>query len=63
MFERIWRDEGRLDILVNNACAIHDELNAPGPFWEKPGSLGRMIDVGVKSGYEASWLAVPNMVK
>ena len=63
LFDKIERDDGRLDILVNNACAIQDALNAPGPFWEKPISLGRMIDVGVKSSYEASWLAAPMMVR
>lgn len=62
LFARIERDEGQLDILVNNACAIQDALNGPGPFWEKPLSLGRMIDVGIKSGYDASWHAAPIMV-
>ena len=63
LFERVERDEGRLDILVNNACAIQDALHAPGQFWEKPLSLSRMIDVGVRSGYVASWYAAPIMVR
>lgn len=62
LFDRITRDEGKLDILVNNACAIQDALTQPGTFWEKPIALGRMIDVGVKSSYEASWHAAQIMV-
>ena len=63
LFARIEGEGGRLDILVNNACAIQDALNGPGQFWEKPISLGRMIDVGVKSSYEASWHTAPIMVR
>jgi NAD(P)-dependent dehydrogenase (short-subunit alcohol dehydrogenase family) len=63
LFEQVQREQGRLDILVNNACAIHDELNHPGQFWEKPLHLADMIDVGVRSSYVASWLAAPMMVK
>ncbi|WP_340589027.1 SDR family NAD(P)-dependent oxidoreductase [Erythrobacter alti] len=63
LFAQIEHDEGRLDILVNNACAIQDALTEPGTFWEKPISLGRMIDVGVKSSYEASWHAAQIMVR
>jgi NAD(P)-dependent dehydrogenase (short-subunit alcohol dehydrogenase family) len=62
LFSRIAHDEGRLDILVNNACAIQDALTQPGNFWEKPIALGRMIDVGVKSSYDASWHAAQIMV-
>jgi NAD(P)-dependent dehydrogenase (short-subunit alcohol dehydrogenase family) len=57
------REQGRLDILVNNACAIHDMLPAPGNFWEKPREVGDMINVGVRSGFVASWHAAPTMVR
>jgi NAD(P)-dependent dehydrogenase (short-subunit alcohol dehydrogenase family) len=63
LIERVIHDEGRIDILVNNACAIHDALPAPGGFWEKPLAIGRMIDVGVRSGFTASWHAAPHMVR
>jgi len=63
LFEQVMREQGRIDILVNNACAIHDALNAPGRFWEKPLAIGRMIDVGVRSGFAASWYAAPAMVE
>jgi NAD(P)-dependent dehydrogenase (short-subunit alcohol dehydrogenase family) len=63
LFARIADEQGRLDILVNNACAIHNQLDAPGHFWEKPLAIGDMIDVGVRSGFVASWHAAPMMVQ
>lgn len=57
LFGRVEVEQGRLDILVNNAAAIHDELTHPGGFWEKPLKLAGLIDVGVRSGYVASWYA------
>lgn len=62
LFEQVQRDEGRLGILVNNACAIHDQLNTPGNFWEKPLELVDMLDVGLRSSYVASYYAAPMMV-
>lgn len=63
LIEQVMREQGRIDILVNNACAIHDLLPAPGHFWEKPLEIGNMINVGVRSGFAASWFAAPTMVK
>lgn len=63
LIEQVVREQGRLDILVNNAAAIYDELNAPGNFWEKPLKLVDMIDVGLRSGYVATWYAAPTLVK
>jgi NAD(P)-dependent dehydrogenase (short-subunit alcohol dehydrogenase family) len=63
LFAQVEREQGRLDILVNNACAIHDMLPAPGNFWEKPIEIGAMIDVGIRSGFTASWHAAPVMVR
>ena len=63
LFEQVEREQGRLDILVNNACAIHDMLAAPGNFWEKPIEIGDMIKVGVHSGFVASWYAAPLMLR
>lgn len=62
LFDQVARDEGRIDILVNNACALQDALNAPGPFWEKPLSLVDMLDVGLRSSYVSSYYAAPMMV-
>jgi len=63
LFDRLRRDEGRLDILVNNACALHDELTAPGNFWEKPLEIVDMLDVGLRSSYVATFHAAPMMVE
>lgn len=63
LFERIARDDGRLDILVNNATAIHDELITPGGFWERPLELVDILNVGLRSGYVASFYAAPLMIK
>jgi NAD(P)-dependent dehydrogenase (short-subunit alcohol dehydrogenase family) len=63
LIDQVLREQGRIDILVNNACAIHDLLPAPGNFWEKPLEISNMIDVGVRSGFVASWYAAPHMVK
>ncbi|MDB5970378.1 MAG: family NAD(P)-dependent oxidoreductase [Hydrocarboniphaga sp.] len=62
LFEQVRREQGRIDILVNNAAAVHDELNMRGNFWEKPMHLADMISVGVRSGYVASYLAAPTMI-
>jgi NAD(P)-dependent dehydrogenase (short-subunit alcohol dehydrogenase family) len=61
LFDRIRREDGRLDILVNNACALHDQLTAPGAFWEKPLALVDMLDLGLRSSYVASYYAAPLM--
>lgn len=63
LFERVQREQGRLDILVNNAFATHDQLTAPGNFWEKPLAIADTLTVGVRSSYVASYYAAPIMVK
>jgi NAD(P)-dependent dehydrogenase (short-subunit alcohol dehydrogenase family) len=63
LIEQVKREQGRIDILVNNAAAIYDELNAPGNFWEKPLKLVDLMDVGLRSGYVATWYAAPTMVE
>jgi NAD(P)-dependent dehydrogenase (short-subunit alcohol dehydrogenase family) len=59
LFERVQADEGRLDLLVNNAAFVSDELVSPKPFWEKPLALADVLDVGLRSSYVASWYAAP----
>ncbi len=63
LIDQVKRERGRLDILVNNAAAIYDELNAPGNFWEKPLKLVDLIDVGLRSGYIATYYAAPMLVE
>lgn len=62
LFERVRTEQGRLDVLVNNACALHDQLTAPGSFWEKPLEIVDMLDVGLRSSYIASYYAAPLLV-
>ena len=62
LFAQVSREQGRLDILVNNAIAIPAELTQPGSFWEKPISNWEMIDVGLRSNFVAAWHAARIMV-
>ncbi len=57
LFEQIEREQGRLDILVNNAFSLPDDLTDPDPFWKKPLSNWQMINVGVRSNFVAAWHA------
>lgn len=61
LFERIAAEAGRLDILVNNAFTLSDDLLEPKGFWEKPLANLEMWDVGVKSNYIAAWHAAQLM--
>ena len=63
LFQQVLADQGRVDILVNNAALIHDEQNVPTNFWEKPRKLADLVTVGIRSGYIASWEAAQAMVK
>jgi len=63
VINRIENEQGRLDILVNNAALIHENLIDPGGFWEKPLELGDILDVGLRSAYVTSYYAAPLMAK
>lgn len=62
VFAQVASEAQRLDILVNNAATIHDALIDGGGFWEKPLALADILDVGLRSGYVASYYAAPLMV-
>jgi NAD(P)-dependent dehydrogenase (short-subunit alcohol dehydrogenase family) len=62
LFARVRAEQGRLDILVNNATGLHPALTEHGPFWEKPLELVSLLDVGMRSHYVASWFAAPLLV-
>jgi NAD(P)-dependent dehydrogenase (short-subunit alcohol dehydrogenase family) len=62
LFDRIRVEQGRLDILVNNAFTLPDDLTDPKPFWEKALSNWEMVDVGVRSNFAAARLAAQIMV-
>ncbi|MEY4238005.1 MAG: hypothetical protein RL339_606 [Pseudomonadota bacterium] len=63
LFEQIEREQGRLDVLVNNATYIHHQLIEKAPFWEKELDAAKILDVGLRSAYVASWHAARMMVK
>lgn len=62
VFERIRKDDGRLDVLVNNATAEMGAMIGK-RFWELPLELwDDLIGVGLRSHYVASWHAAPLMI-
>jgi NAD(P)-dependent dehydrogenase (short-subunit alcohol dehydrogenase family) len=63
LFERVGDEHQRLDILVNNATSVPRELAKPGPFWEKSLDLLRILDVGQRSHYVASYFAAPLLAR
>ena len=62
VFEQIMAEQGRLDVLVNNAAYMHHQLIEKKPFWEKELDAQKIIDVGLRSAYVASWHAAKIMV-
>ncbi len=62
LFEQVAREQGRLDILVNNAAVIRDEMMGRTRFWEEPVNVIDILDVGLRSGYVASVYAAPLML-
>ena len=62
LFEQIRREQGRLDVLINNATYIHPQLIEKKPFWEKDLDAVKILDVGLRSAYVASWHAAQIMV-
>jgi dehydrogenase/reductase SDR family member 1 len=63
LFQRVLDEHGRLDVLVNNAFIVTNELTSGKPFWEVPVSnWDDMIDIGTRSAYVASAFAARPMV-
>jgi NAD(P)-dependent dehydrogenase (short-subunit alcohol dehydrogenase family) len=62
LFDRVGKEQGRLDILVNNAFSLPEDLTTPQPFWEKPLSNWEMVNVGARSNFVAAWHAAKIMV-
>jgi NAD(P)-dependent dehydrogenase (short-subunit alcohol dehydrogenase family) len=64
LFERVRKDAGRLDVLVNSAFLIPKELTSGLPFWRCPiSNWDDMIDVGTRSAYVASVFAARIMTE
>lgn len=73
LFDRVLKEQGKIDILVNNAWAGYENIARvtkpeeyifENPFWKQPISLwDDMQTVGLRSTYVASSLAAPIMIK
>lgn len=66
LFERVQREAGRIDLLVNNAWGGHETFNGvfDAPFWEHPlANWDSMFDRGVRNHLLASRFAAPMMVE
>ena len=58
LFERVEKEQGRLDVLVNAAFIIPRELTSGRPFWETPlSNWDDMVGVGTRGAYVATALA------
>ncbi|HEX7874077.1 MAG TPA: SDR family NAD(P)-dependent oxidoreductase [Sphingobium sp.] len=62
LFAQVQAEQGRLDILVNNAMAIPPEMTQRIGFWEKPLSNWEIFDTGVRAAFIAAWHAAKIMV-
>ena len=62
LFDRIGSEQGRLDILVNNAAIIRDEMMGRTKFWEEPLNVVDTLNVGLRSSYVATVYAAPLML-
>lgn len=63
LFQRVAAEQGRLDVLVNNAYKIPDPPVFGGGFWEHPVSVwDDQCGVGLRGYYVASVFAAPLMV-
>ncbi len=69
VFQQVKAEQGRLDILVNNAWAGYEgyvdgrHLPPQVPFWDKPLTYWDENLAGVRWAYAASWYAAPLMVE
>jgi len=63
LFQRVQKEQGHLDILVNNVFCVPDGPLFGTPFWEQPLSFwDQMHDIGLRSHYVASFYAAPLML-
>jgi NAD(P)-dependent dehydrogenase (short-subunit alcohol dehydrogenase family) len=62
LFDQVEREQGKIDILVNNAALIRDEMMGRTKFWEEPINVIDTLDVGLRSSYVATVYAAPLML-
>ena len=63
LFDRVFHEHGKLDILVNNAAIIRDEMMGRTRFWEEPINVIDTLNVGLRSSYVAAVYAAPLMLE
>jgi NAD(P)-dependent dehydrogenase (short-subunit alcohol dehydrogenase family) len=65
LFERVREEQGRLDLLVNNAWGGYEgERPMPAYFWKSPLRLwDAMVERGVKTHLLATYFAIPLMIE
>jgi NAD(P)-dependent dehydrogenase (short-subunit alcohol dehydrogenase family) len=62
LFERVKREYGRLDILVNNAANVNGDVTAKIPFWEKSLASLELLNIGLRSHYVSAHYAAPLLI-
>lgn len=61
-FAQVQRDHRKVDILVNNAAIIRDDMMGPTKFWEEPIDVIDTLGVGLRSSYVSTVYAAPLML-
>jgi NAD(P)-dependent dehydrogenase (short-subunit alcohol dehydrogenase family) len=61
-FEQVGREHGKIDVLVNNAAIIRDEMMGRTKFWEEPLDVIDTLAVGLRSSFVATVFAAPLML-
>ena len=59
LFAAVGREQGKLDILVNNAAKV---TGVSGPFWTERPAVADLLTVGLRSHYIAAFHAAPLMI-
>lgn len=63
LFERVTRDSARVDVLVNNAAFLHEDMTKQVPFWQRSLAMADILTVGLRCHYLAIHTAAPLMLK
>jgi NAD(P)-dependent dehydrogenase (short-subunit alcohol dehydrogenase family) len=63
LFGQVRKDYGRLDILVNNAAKLNNQVALPIPFWEKSLDSVDLLTVGLRSHFVSGYYAAPIWLK
>jgi NAD(P)-dependent dehydrogenase (short-subunit alcohol dehydrogenase family) len=63
LFDQVAHEQARIDILVNNAAIVRDEMMGRTKFWEEPINVIDTLDVGLRSSYVATVYAAPLLLK